>query len=85
MIDFDLKKDEANKIKHGISLSRADDMIVDAVRPDPYSDEPRLRAYGRIDGEKFCLVYVERGDRLRAISLRRAHSKEYGRHVPQHH
>ena len=81
---FDPEKDEANKAKHGISLVGAGDMIIAAVRPDPYPHEPRLRAYGTIAGKRFCLIYVERDGRVRAISLRRAHSKEYDRHVTGH-
>lgn len=84
MIEFDPDKDEANTIKHGISLARAADMTIEGVRPDPHLYESRVRAYGRIDGEKYCLIYVERGGRVRAISLRRSHAKEYDRHVPKH-
>lgn len=84
MIEFDAKKDAANLAKHGISLARAEDMIVQAVVPDPYRNEPRLRAFGMIGGVPYCLIYVEREHRQRAISLRRAHSKEYVLNVPRH-
>lgn len=84
MIEFDPKKDAANLAKHGISLARAEDMIIEAVLPDPYLKEPRRRAFGTIDRKPYCLIYTERNGRLRAISLRRAHSKEYSRHVPRH-
>lgn len=81
MIEFDRKKDEANLVKHGISLMRADDMEIDAIWPDPYPNERRWRAFGRIEGKPFCLIFTQRDERRRAISLRRVHAKEYLRHV----
>lgn len=82
-IVFDPTKDEVNRDKHGISLSRAADIEIDAVIEDKRFDygETRYRAYGHIDGERYCLVFMVRGDLIRAISLRRAHSKEIRRHV----
>ena len=44
--------------------------------------ERRRRAYGVIDGQTYYLAYVVRDDRIRAISLRRAHAKEFKRYVP---
>lgn len=38
--------------------------------------EERLLAFGRIDGRGYAVVYVKRGDRVRIISMRRAHDKE---------
>lgn len=52
MIEYDPEKDQANTIKHGLSLTRAADMTIEGVRPDPHLFESRVRAYGRIDGEK---------------------------------
>ena len=37
--------------------------------------------YGRIDGAPYCLAAVMRDGIVRAISLRRAHSMEFNRHV----
>jgi uncharacterized protein len=81
MIDFDPKKDEANRAKHGISLSRSKDLVAKAIWPDPHPSEPRRRAFGTIEGRFFCLVFTERAGRTRAISLRRVHAKEYFRYV----
>ncbi|MEQ7155846.1 BrnT family toxin [Brevundimonas aurifodinae] len=81
MIEFDPRKDAANLAKHGISLSRADDMSIEVVWPDPYRAEARWRAFGRIQGKTFCLIFTLRDGRRRAISLRRAHKKEFRRHV----
>ena len=44
--------------------------------------ETRYRAFGLIDGRPHCLVFVDHGEEVRAISLRRSHAKEYRRHVP---
>ena len=84
-IDFDPTKDDTNAAKHGVSLARAADLEIEAVIADDRRDygEPRIRAFGLIDGEAHCLVFTIREDHVRAISLRRAHLKEYQRHVRQ--
>ncbi|WP_372707141.1 BrnT family toxin [Brevundimonas sp.] len=83
-VTFDPRKDEANLAKHGISLGRAEDMVVEVVVPDPFPGEPRWRAFGTIEGKPFCLIFVDRDHRRRAINLRRAHAKEYVRYVRPH-
>lgn len=82
-ITFDPAKDEANLSKHGVSLARAADLEIEAFVTDDRHDygEPRIRAFGLIDGEAYCLVFTIREAHVRAISLRRAHLKEYERHV----
>ena len=80
-IEFDATKDEVNRAKHGVSLSRASDIDVLVRVTDARFAEPRLRAYGLIDGEAYCLAYTLRNGVVRAISLRRAHAKEMRRHV----
>lgn len=42
--------------------------------------ETRYRAFGRIDGDGYCLVFTMRGDTIRLISFRRAHKKEMARY-----
>ncbi|MBU2377934.1 MAG: BrnT family toxin [Alphaproteobacteria bacterium] len=79
--EFDPTKDAANLAKHGISLSRAGDMQVQATALDPYPAEPRFRAFGLIDDRAHCLIFTIRNGRRRAISLRRVRSKEYSRYV----
>lgn len=44
--------------------------------------ETRYIGYGRIDGLPRCLIFTLRDGEVRPISLRRAHAKEYHRHVP---
>jgi uncharacterized DUF497 family protein len=82
-IVFDPAKDEVNRRKHRISLARAADIQIEALVEDNRFDygETRYRAYGLIDGEAHCLVFMVRGGQIRAISLRRAHSKEMRHHV----
>ena len=82
-IEFDPAKDSENIRKHGISLVRAVDLDTSSIVEDGRFGEPRLRAYGTIDGRSYCLAYTVRGDTIRAISLRRAHSKEMKKHAPQ--
>ncbi len=81
---FDADKDAANILKHGVSLARAAGIAIEAFVPDARRayGEARIRACGLIEGAPYCLVYTLRDGVVRAISLRRAHRKEYDRHVP---
>ncbi len=82
MIEFDPEKDEANRAKHGFSLADAARFELIAVFDDDRRDygERRRRAFGHIDGEPVVFVYALRENHIRAISLRRAHDKEFRRH-----
>lgn len=82
-IEFDPTKDAANIAKHGVSLSLAVEMDITAYNIDDRYDygEVRYRAFGWIHGVAHCLVFAMRDDRVRAISLRRAHDKEMKRNV----
>lgn len=81
LIEFDPAKDAANIAKHGISLARAVDLEDIVVVEDGRFAEQRYRLYGLIDGVPHCLAAVFRNGSVRAISLRRAHGKEYRRHA----
>ncbi len=55
---------------------------------DPARDTENIRKHGPrwlgfIDGLAYCLVFTVRGGNVRAISLRRAHTKEMKRYAPQ--
>jgi uncharacterized DUF497 family protein len=65
----------------GVSLARAADLVPDVFVEDDRFEEPRYRIYGLIDELPYCLVFTDRGDKVRAISLRRVHSKELRRYV----
>ena len=82
-IEFDPDKDAINIAKNGVSLA---DFVGFDVEPQVIVDdrfdygEVRFQARGRIDGQPFCLVYVETPMGIRLISFRRAHRKEMRRH-----
>ncbi len=82
-IVFDPVKDAANIAKHGLSFSQFTGFDTKpAVRLDARYDygEARYRAFGRIDGLGYCLVYLPIAGVIRAISFRRAHDKEMKRY-----
>ena len=80
-IRFDPTKNDANIAKHGVSLSRAEEMEILAYVSDDRFEEPRFRLYGIIDGQAYCAAGTDRDGTVRMISLRRAHAKEMRRYV----
>lgn len=85
IITFDPAKDAANLAKHGVSLSEAANlewdealMWVDA-RHD--YDEPRQSALVPLGNRLYFVVFVDRGDGLRIISLRKANKREVNRYA----
>jgi uncharacterized DUF497 family protein len=89
LIEFDPRKDEANRRKHGLSLSNAQQLDWDGavILPDDRMDygEPRFRAYGMMFGRLHMAAFTLRGTAVRMISLRRANEREtrrYGRTDP---
>jgi uncharacterized protein len=81
--EYDPDKNQANIAKHGLSLAdfRGFDAggVAIADRRRDYG-EIRYRAFGRIDGEGYCIVYTVRNEKVRLISFRRAHEKEMRRY-----
>jgi uncharacterized DUF497 family protein len=79
-IEFDPDKDRINREKHGLSLSEAARIDIDAafIVPDRRRayGESRSQAYCLIDGQLHVLAYTMRGTALRAISLRKANRRE---------
>ncbi|MEQ1580713.1 MAG: BrnT family toxin [Steroidobacteraceae bacterium] len=80
-IEFDLRKDEANRLKHGISLRRAVDIEWDTLlaRADMRHDYGEVRevGHGRLEGRLHCVVFVRLPNEVvRIISLRRSNSRE---------
>jgi uncharacterized DUF497 family protein len=76
----DPKKEAANIAKHGLSLhdaKRFDFDTADVWEDASSQDERRFVALGRLqDGPVVVLVFTYRGDKVRAISLRKAKPKE---------
>lgn len=80
IVTFDTAKDLSNQRKHGVSLAAAEWFEWDEalVREDMRREygERRMIALGYIDVRLYCMVYVDRNDERRIISLRKANSRE---------
>lgn len=85
IFEWDENKNRANRTKHGIGFERARrfDFANALVLIDDDLDygEERLKAIGVIDFDIYALVYVERGETIRVISLRPANRTEIRTYV----
>lgn len=81
--EWDDAKRESNLTKHGldfVDVARFDWNSA-SILPDEIVDhERRCREIGELDGRIVFIVYVERGDRVRIVSLRAATRKEKAFH-----
>jgi uncharacterized DUF497 family protein len=79
-IEFDPTKDEANRVKHGVSLMLAVELDWEAalVWVDGRFDyhETRMIALAPRTGVLYYVAFVDRGEVRRIISLRRANRRE---------
>ena len=79
-LEWDEEKREINLAKHGLDLAVSLELFADYFmeRLDTRQDygEDRWVALGMIRGQAVVLVYAERDDRLRPISLRKATVQE---------
>lgn len=79
-IEFDAAKDASNQAKHGISLALAKRLDWDSmlVRPDDRREygERRFIGVAPIGPRLYVIVYTQRGEAIRVISLRKANSRE---------
>ncbi len=79
-IEYDPNKDRANVRKHKVSLQDASKLEWDmlwAKQDTRYEyGEIRMIGYAPIGHRVFCVVYTDRGDVRRIISLRRATKRE---------
>ena len=77
---FDIAKDQTNTPKHGLSLAQAKALEWGSAVtwPDNRRDygEPRQCALGYIGDRLVSVVFVDRGDSRRIISLRKANKRE---------
>ena len=77
--EFDPKKSDSNKQKHGIDFHEAQalwggpDLIEIPVQT---MDEPRYLVIGTIEGKHWSGVITYRGDKVRIISVRRSRKEE---------
>ena len=83
--EWDDVKNAENLSKHRVDFELVEQFEWDTavfqldVRFD-YGEE-RIRAFGRIAGRPFCVVYTMRGVKVRIISLRSMHEKEARRYA----
>lgn len=79
-ISFDPTKDSANQAKHGVSLALAGAIDWSEVLccPDERQDYGELREIGFaiVDDRLYVVVFVQRGEMMRIISLRKANARE---------
>ena len=79
-VEFDQAKDAANIVKHGVSMALADRICWPDVlcMPDGRRDYGELREIGFavIDDRLYVVVFVQRGEVMRIISLRKANRRE---------
>ena len=77
--EFDTRKSDSNKAKHGMDFHQAQalwddpDLIEVPILTD---DEPRFLVVGRIAERHWAGIITYRGDRIRIISVRRARKEE---------
>ena len=79
--DFDPEKDAANLAKHGVSLVEGDGVLLDGlaltVEDEAAEGEQRFVTIGSNSlGELRVVVWTERGDEPRIISVRKPTAKE---------
>jgi len=77
--EFDPKKSEANLEKHGIDFESAKALWLDinAVEIPARSEfETRKMLIAEYDGKVWTVIFTERGNKVRIISIRRARKNE---------
>jgi uncharacterized protein len=77
--EFDFKKSQSNKKKHGIDFSQAQALWDDSdliVIPTKTSDEPRFLVIGKILEKYWSVVITYRREKIRIISVRRSRKEE---------
>ncbi len=84
-ITFDPAKDETNIAKHGVSLSLATEFEWDTavVWPDTRKDygESRMACLGYVGLRIYAMVFVDRANVRRVVSLRKANRREVERYA----
>lgn len=87
-IEYDPRKERQNKRDHGVSLELAQELDWDHASCWPdlrfHYDELRMNALVPKDGVLYFLTFVERGERTRILSLRKARNRERKRYAGIH-
>ena len=79
-LTYDTAKDAVNLAKHGVSLAIAarlewaDALLWQDMRKE--YGEVRMIAFALMDERLYCVVFTDRGEDRRVISLRKANNKE---------
>ena len=80
MFEWDQNKSDNNKITRGFGfdLIKQFDFATAYISRDEREqyEEPRYRAFGRIDGFGYMVAFTLRNNKIRVISMRRMHEKE---------
>jgi uncharacterized DUF497 family protein len=77
--EFDPKKSDGNKVKHGIDFYEAQALWDDPdfiEIPVKTSDEPRFLVIGKISEKHWSGIITYRSDKIRLISVRRSRKEE---------
>ena len=77
--EFDPKKSDANKTKHGIDFIEAQELWndIDYLEiPAKTTDEARFLVIGKIGEKHWSGIITYRNDNIRIISMRRARNEE---------
>ena len=77
--EFDLKKSDTNKDKHGIDFVEAQEIWNDPDLleiPAKTTDEPIFLVIGKIGDKHWTGIITYRDDNIRIISVRRARNEE---------
>ena len=77
--EFDERKSQINKAKHGIDFVEAQVMWDDPELlevPLAVDDEPRALVVGQIGGKHWSAIITSRQARIRIISVRRSRDQE---------
>jgi len=86
-ITFDPTKDAANRDRHGVSLALAVDLewgwLLAAPDTRHNYGEVRMVGYAPLGTRVFCVVFTDRGEERRIISLRKANDREVRRYASQ--
>jgi uncharacterized DUF497 family protein len=77
--EFDQRKSQRNKEKHGMDFVEAQALWEDPDRleiPATTIDEPRLIVIGKIANQCWSAIITYRGENIRIISVRRSRREE---------
>ena len=77
--EYDQKKSDSNKQKHGVDFTAAQALWDDPDLleiPVCAADEPRCVVIGKIDGKHWSGIITQRDEHIRIISVRRSRRKE---------